>query len=294
MPKTALVLSGGGAKGAFQAGAEKYAREVAGYRWDVISGISVGALNGAMLAMGKYAELEEMWKTISNERVYTGKRNWWALVRMLLGAKSVHGHEPLRKLIEREISSEAIRTRLIIGAVDLISGRYLTYDTGFPTSDFRKMLLASTSIPVLFPPVRVSHARTDMVDGAIRNLTPLGDVLRHDPDEIVVINCNPRVPGWLDRSPEDALGIGERSLEIMTNEILVNDVDALLRINRMVKQAEAGGVVLRNGKGEPYKHYICTVIEPDRPMQYTLDFSRELVDRAWEEGWEKAKAVFGR
>ena len=31
--KTALVLSGGGAKGAFQFAAEKYAREVKGYRW---------------------------------------------------------------------------------------------------------------------------------------------------------------------------------------------------------------------------------------------------------------------
>ena len=49
MPKVALVLSGGGAKGAFQLTAEKYAREVKGYRWDVIAGDSVGALNGSML-----------------------------------------------------------------------------------------------------------------------------------------------------------------------------------------------------------------------------------------------------
>ena len=49
MPKVALVLSGGGAKGAFQFTAEKYAREVKGYHWDVIAGVSVGALNGSML-----------------------------------------------------------------------------------------------------------------------------------------------------------------------------------------------------------------------------------------------------
>ncbi len=41
--KIALVLSGGGAKGAFQCGAEKYAREVKGYHWDIIAGVSVGA-----------------------------------------------------------------------------------------------------------------------------------------------------------------------------------------------------------------------------------------------------------
>ena len=49
MSKVALVLGGGGAKGAFQVAAEKYAREVKGYNWSVISGVSVGALNGTIL-----------------------------------------------------------------------------------------------------------------------------------------------------------------------------------------------------------------------------------------------------
>ena len=47
--KIALILSGGGARGAFQVGAETYARDVKGYHWDIIAGVSVGALNGAML-----------------------------------------------------------------------------------------------------------------------------------------------------------------------------------------------------------------------------------------------------
>ena len=71
MAKVALVLSGGGAKGAFQFMAEKYAREVKGYKWDVIAGVSVGSLNGTMLAMEKYQRLEEVWKTISNDKIYT-------------------------------------------------------------------------------------------------------------------------------------------------------------------------------------------------------------------------------
>ena len=57
MSITALVLSGGGAKGAFQFAAEKYAREVKGYQWDIIAGVSVGALNGSLIAMKKYARL---------------------------------------------------------------------------------------------------------------------------------------------------------------------------------------------------------------------------------------------
>ena len=66
--KTALVISGGGAKGAFQMMAEKYAREQKGYRWDIIAGVSVGALNGMMLAMQKYARLEELWRNLTRKK----------------------------------------------------------------------------------------------------------------------------------------------------------------------------------------------------------------------------------
>src|SRR5512143_1220139 len=97
--KTALVLSGGGAKGAFQVGAEKYAREVKGYRWDVIAGVSVGALNGAMLAMGKYQRLFDIWNTISNDRVYTGGFNLLSIIKLIFGAKSFYGNEPLRRML---------------------------------------------------------------------------------------------------------------------------------------------------------------------------------------------------
>jgi hypothetical protein len=41
----------------------------------VIAGVAVGALNGVMLAMHKYEQLEAIWKNISNDKVYTGKLN---------------------------------------------------------------------------------------------------------------------------------------------------------------------------------------------------------------------------
>jgi NTE family protein len=73
--KTALILSGGGAKGAFQCGAEKYAREVKGYHWDILAGVSVGALNALMLSMSKFERLFEIWNTVTNDQVYTGGFN---------------------------------------------------------------------------------------------------------------------------------------------------------------------------------------------------------------------------
>ncbi|MGW8250832.1 MAG: patatin-like phospholipase family protein, partial [Anaerolineales bacterium] len=115
--KIALVLSGGGAKGAFQVGAEKYAREVKGYHWDVIAGVSVGALNGAMLAMEKYDRLLEVWNTISDDQVYTGGFNLLSVIKLLFGARSFYGNQPLQRLLQKEFEPDAIRADLRVGAV---------------------------------------------------------------------------------------------------------------------------------------------------------------------------------
>ena len=101
--KVALVLSGGGAKGAFQFMAEKYAREVMGYRWDVIAGVSVGALNGVMLAMEKYQRLEDLWWNITRDQVFTGKLNLWSILKIAFGAQSIYNNDPLWKLLQEEL-----------------------------------------------------------------------------------------------------------------------------------------------------------------------------------------------
>lgn len=53
--KKAVVLSGGGAKGGYQIGVWKALREI-GFKPDIVTGTSIGALNGALMAMGKYRE----------------------------------------------------------------------------------------------------------------------------------------------------------------------------------------------------------------------------------------------
>jgi NTE family protein len=67
--KVGLVLSGGGAKGAYQVGVLKALREL-GTRIDAVSGASIGALNGAILASSPSLEagverLEELWSTLA-------------------------------------------------------------------------------------------------------------------------------------------------------------------------------------------------------------------------------------
>lgn len=59
-----LVLEGGGAKGAYHIGAFFALKEL-GYEFDAVVGTSIGALNGAMIAMGEAHKSAEVWKTAS-------------------------------------------------------------------------------------------------------------------------------------------------------------------------------------------------------------------------------------
>jgi NTE family protein len=289
--KVALVLSGGGAKGAFQFMAEKYAREEKGYHWDLIAGVSVGALNGTMLAMQKYQELEETWRNISNDKVYTGKLNFWSILKIAFGAQSVYGNDPLWELLQSELEPEKISVDLRVGTVSLQTGEYVQFRPSDP--HFEKAVLASTAIPVAWSPVQVSNEYPDMVDGGVRNISPLGDILDAEPDEVVIINCSPEKPPKLDKPLGNALDIGIHALDVALNEIFVTDMREFIRINLNVKEAQAAGFTLHNEDGKPYKYYDYKIIQPDEQLGDTMDFTSDINQFRMQAGWEKAKQVLG-
>ena len=287
--KTALVLSGGGALGAFEVGAEKYAREVKGYHWDIISGVSAGALNGAMLAAGRYQRLYELWNTISNDQVYTGGFNLPSIIKLLFGARSFYGNLPLQKLIAQEMASIQFQVELRFGAVSLDSGEYVQFDQNTPELD--KALLASTAIPVVWSPVDVSPALRNMVDGGVRHTSPIGGVLDFEPDEVVIINCQSS-SGVPPANPGNIVQIAQRSIDILLNGIFASDVTEFLRINQLVQQAQAQGVTLYNPRnGRPYKYFEYKLIEPVAPLGDGLDFSQPSVQRSLQAGLRRARQV---
>ena len=289
----ALILSGGGARGAFQVGAEKYIREVKGYHWDIIAGVSVGAMNGAMLAMHRYARLLELWDLISDEQVYTGGFNLPSVIKLLFGAKSFYGNEPLQRMMKQEFEAGKVIDDLHVGAVSLISGNYIQFTKEF--LELPSAILASSSIPVIWPPVDISPDHPAMVDGGVRNNSPVGDVLELEPDEIVIINCSPEQPSTLAQAPNNVLSIGMRALDIMQNEIFVSDMKEFLRINALVKEAEAQGAVLHHPRtGRPFKYYPCVIIEPQGELGETLDFSQRSVQASLRAGVRRAREVLGR
>lgn len=182
---TAFVLSGGGARGALQVGALRALLEH-GERPDLVIGTSVGAWNGAWLAMGASEERMEtmarVWAGVHPLRVLLGRdrvagstpqqaiRGMLALAAARNAARnspSLYSDAGLQQLLTRFYAGatfEGLEVPLHIIATNLTSGVRAVFSSG----PIGPALLASSAIPGIFPPVRVGN-ETYVDGGAIEN-----------------------------------------------------------------------------------------------------------------------------
>lgn len=281
-----LVLSGGGAKGAFQLGAERVLREEYGFRWERIFGVSVGALNATLLAQQEYARLRDLWLTIREQDVY--RKFPWPVIAFRVGILhklGLYDDTPLRKLIEKHAAGRPFRIPAHVGRVSLQSGEYELVPHTAP--DFLDAVWHSATMPVIWEAIGPQA----FVDGGLRNVTPLGDALNFSPNEIVVIACSgPKIEPI--KTPATLLDVAKRSLtDITINEILLNDVQEFIRINDLVRQGHEAGLELKKLNGQPYRYCPITLIEPVNPMGDTLDFSQQVIQQRLRHGEEVARAT---
>ncbi len=108
----ALVLAGGGAKGSYQIGVWRALQELHWYP-SIITGASVGTLNGCMFAIGKAKEAEDLWRSLEIHDVLDvpATRNPEELNNFFLDVIRSGGLnvEPLAERIDALIDEEAVR-----------------------------------------------------------------------------------------------------------------------------------------------------------------------------------------
>lgn len=272
----ALVLSGGGARGNFQRRAIHYLHEQ-GIQFDYVVGASVGAMNGAMVAQHKYSQLQHIWDNITDGQVFTGKVNKWNLIKAaLLGRSGVLGSDPMVDMIRKYVHMHHFKSMFECAAVNEETGevRYFGNYPDTTTRILQNAISASAHMTVVWPGVDIFETPSSKAvwsDGGARDNSPLGEAVQMNPDEIYIINCHNR-----DISVEQDLGTVVkrfgRFVEISLNETMNRDLSEFLRINELVKQAEAQGATLLKKDGTPYKAFKHVIIEPEEPLGSPLDF----------------------
>lgn len=186
----ALILSGGGARGAFQVGVIKYLREI-GWTPDLICGTSIGAVNAAALGSGLgIPEMERLWQTCEREQIF--RMTPATLLRSLRSRRKfspMSDSRPLRDLLARHIDFarlNACPTRILVSALNMITGQILYFHQKVITIDH---LLAASAIPGLF-----GWSYIDGVpywDAGVMVNTPIEPALRMDAREIIVVLHSP-------------------------------------------------------------------------------------------------------
>ncbi len=281
--RTAILLTGGGARGAYQAGALRALYEIAAQekRTDIFKnlvGISAGSINAAYIA-SKLDDLDaatekacHMWRNLETDDVFKSDtfsfgRTGIKLLRTLsLGGFSsklrsenlgLLNTKPLAGLIDANIDFNRIERfvhdgqleALCVTATDYATSIGVTFFSGrqnitdwtrhlrqsLRTPIFRDHIMASTAIPLFFPPWPVRGRYFG--DGCLRNTAPISPAIHVGAEKVIVLGVRRiRKVNLSDEHLTPSLG---RVLSVMISSVFMdaieNDIERTEFVNRIIK-----------------------------------------------------------
>ncbi|MER3399709.1 MAG: hypothetical protein C4313_01010 [Thermoflexus sp.] len=281
--RRALVLSGGGGRGAYEVGAVRALFE-AGWTPEILVGTSIGAVNAAALAAGWTPErLADFWRGLRTGHVHRLHFRFW---------ESLFTTAPLRATLLRHLDFDRLndpqnpRTLLVL-ATDIRRGCPVVFATRpVPKAQAVRVgpehLLASCSIPWIYPATHVGEGF--FWDGAVMANTPLNAAIEAGADEIVVVLLAPmpgEAGGW--PRPRHPLHVLAMVLDLALLATFENDYRQLLAVNQAVR------------RGQPWKpthrEIRCRIIAPATPLPLSriLRYDREGTERLIRQGEADAR-----
>ena len=250
-----LAISGGADDGAFGAGV------LAGWgetgtrpEFDLVTGISAGALVAPLVFLGADydVELSQVFTTVEASDIFEAN-----VLEGLFGGAAVADSGPLAKLIDKYVDEKLVRRvgeerakgrLLIIGTTNIDAQRPVYWDMGRIAQSgdpraiemFRKVLLASASIPGVFPPVHFqveaggkTYEELHVDGGATRQLffspsefsfTALDKAIGKKIERHLYVIRNGKIgPEWK-ATKENTLALAQRSLETLTKSQGMGDL----------------------------------------------------------------------
>ncbi len=203
MEKRAIVLGGGGSRGAYQIGVWRALREL-GIDYQIVTGASVGALNGVMMVQRDYDRAEQLWQKISTEdvvnlkiapeRIDYKKPGWerevWKNFVQAAAANGGADFSPLEKTISQVVDEEKVRdSEVDFGLVTVefpsMKPAELTIEQ-IPKGELAEFLLASSSCFPALKSRKIGDVR--YVDGAYHDNMPVNLALSMGASEVIAVD----------------------------------------------------------------------------------------------------------
>ena len=285
-------------KGAYQVGAVKAVLE-SGFEPDMIYGISVGALNSTVLVHEAGRQLEAdgqiNWKRAARllmefwiTRIVSPQAVGSLRSRVSLGVNTLTSQyeglldpSPLHLLIREQISKDVLEkspVRCKVGTVNINTGEMLYVSPG--NANFFEYLFASSSIPMIMPPVPIGDRGDLYMDGALREVIPVRQAFEDGATDVVVVACH--APSVYQRERFNA-----RNLISLIQQVKDITVNQLENSDIMWAKLYAESAALRS---EDVK---VRVIRPGAPPALDITrFSSEDISRLIVEGYKEGLRGF--
>jgi predicted patatin/cPLA2 family phospholipase len=238
----ALVISGGGSKGAFAGGLAEYLITVCKQKYKIFIGSSTGSLLVPLLSIGEIARLKQVFTTVTQDDIfnncpfilkkvngtYKTKINHKGIIKMFLKKKKTFGEtENLRTLIFKNITEadfEKIRKNDVTITVSNLNTMGVEYKEAKDCTyyDFCEWIWASASLIPFMSLVRKNGY--DYADGGLGNIVPIYQAIQKGATDLDIIvlrnieNNNKKLP------VRNALDLTSRAFSFMLNQIVTDDL----------------------------------------------------------------------
>ncbi len=275
--KNALVLTGGGARAAYQVGVlsaiSKFSPRNHPLPFPILCGTSAGAINTTALAC--YAscfqlgvkKLEWVWKNLTTSRIYHSDpyRVFGHIIKGVLASfqadyankspRSLLNNDPLRLLLNEVIDYRRIDNNIrkdFLTAISITTSSYSTGDSisffqsessitpwfrakrrGIPSLINSDHLLASASIPLVFPSIKIHNEHYG--DGSIHQLSPLSPAIHLGGEKLFIIGVEQPTellhPKENNPHPPTTATIAGHLLDGIFSDTLQSDLERMHRVN---------------------------------------------------------------
>jgi NTE family protein len=254
MAKRALVISGGGCKGAFAVGVIKnLAANFPDISFDIFVGTSTGSLISPFALLGEIALLEQLYTTTTTDNIIT-KGN---VITRLLGDNSLFDARPLGNLIKQFYDDNRCnqifqsQKEMYLATTCLQTGKavyFATKDAPLVTDyeviklntpdELRRAVMASSCQPVFMPPIEVKKGAVPIrqyVDGGVREYAGIQLAIDAGAEEIYTILLSPEKEIPQEKTFNDAFTILSTTIDIFTADVGANDVRVPILYNRALR-----------------------------------------------------------